>query len=70
MKKIIQLGMTILLVSFALLGCQQQDYSLDLKEEIKEVNIFKSNEFKKESSDLIVSSSDTDNTEIFETVKI
>ena len=69
MKKFIQLGMAILLVSFTLLGCQQQDYSLDLKEEIKEVNIFKSNEFKKESSDLIVSSSDTDNTEIFETVK-
>ena len=42
---------------------------MEFKGEIKEVNIFQSNEFKKESSDLIVSSSDTDNIEIFEIVK-
>ena len=69
MKKIIKFGVVMFLISVVLLGCQQQDNKPEVKEEIKEVNIFKSNEFKKESSDLIVSASDTDNAEIFETVK-
>lgn len=69
MKKIIRFGVVMFLISVVLLGCQQQDNKLEVKEEIKEINIFKSNEFKKESLDLIVSASDTDNAEIFETVK-
>ena len=69
MKKIIRFGVAMFLISVVLLGCQQQDNKQEVKEEIKEINIFKQNDFKKESSDLIVSSSDTDNTEIFEIVK-
>lgn len=69
MKKIMILGIMLLFFSIVLLGCQREDDKLEFKGEIKEVNIFQSNEFKKESSDLIVSSSDTDNIEIFEIVK-
>ena len=69
MKKIKKFGVVMFLISVVLLGCQQQDNKPEVKEEIKEVNIFKSNEFKKESLDLIVSASDTDNAEIFETAK-
>lgn len=64
MKKINRFGMAIILISLLLLGCQQQENSLD----VKEVNLFKSNEFKKENSELIVTSNETDNTEVFETV--
>ena len=74
MKRFTILGLILIFVSITMLGCQQQDNKdsnnkIDLKGQVKEINIFKSNEFKKEDSDLIVSSSETDNTEIFETVK-
>lgn len=74
MKRFTILGLILVFVSITMLGCQPQDNKddnnkIDLKDEIKEVNIFQSNEFKKEKSDLIVSSSEIDNTEIFETVK-
>lgn len=68
MKNIMRLSITLLIISFILSGCHR-DNKLKLKEEIKEINIFQSNEFKKESSDLIVTSSDIDNTEIFKTIK-
>lgn len=65
MNKITQFGIVLLFVSFILLGCQQRGTKLDLKE----VNIYKSAEFKKEGSDLIVSASEIDNKEIFEAVE-
>ncbi|HHT96683.1 MAG TPA: hypothetical protein GXZ90_02155 [Clostridiales bacterium] len=69
MKKIMRLGIALLLMSVVLLGCQQQDNKLELKREIKEVNIFKSNKFKKENSVLFISFSNTNDTEILEIVK-
>ncbi len=69
MKKVRRSLISLLFALLTLLACQQEDSSLSLKEEIKEVNIFRANEFKKEDSDLIVSSSDTNNRKIFETVK-
>lgn len=69
MRRIVSFSLTILLVSLALLGCQQQDTPLDAVEEIKEVQIFKTSAFDTENSDLIVASSATEHTEIFETVK-
>ena len=68
MKRIMRLGIAVLFISVILSGCHRDD-KLKLKKEIKEINIYQSNEFKKESSDLIVSSSDIENTDIFETVK-
>lgn len=57
-----------------MLGCQplnnkDSNNKIDLEDQVKEINIFRSNEFKKEDSDLILSSSETENIEIFETVK-
>lgn len=74
MKRFTILSMILVFVSITMLGCQPKDNKdsnskINLKDEIKEVNIFISNEFKKENSDLIVSSSKTDNTEVFKTVK-
>ncbi|MGO1470542.1 MAG: beta-barrel fold lipoprotein [Tissierella sp.] len=73
MKKFTILSFILVFISIIMLGCQLQDSKdsnkINLKDEIKEINIFQSNEFKNENSDLIVSASDTDNTEIFETVK-
>lgn len=65
----IRFGFTIILMSVVLLGCQQQDSSVNVKEAVKEVYIFNSSEFKKESSGPIVSSSDTDNPAVFKIVK-
>lgn len=74
MKRFTILGFILVFVSITMLGCQSEDNKdsnnkINLKDEIKEINIFQSNDFKKEDSDLIVSSGDIDNTEIFETVK-
>lgn len=69
MKIAVKLGALIFLIPFILIGCHQQDSSLTLKEEIKEIHIFESTDFKKESSNLIVSSNKTKNTKIFEIIR-
>lgn len=68
MKKI---RLTVLIFSslVILFACQQENQLFDIEKEIKEGTIFKSNEFKKEKSELIVFASDTEHSEIFETVK-
>lgn len=69
MKKIIRFIVLVFLMSSILLACQQEKQPLDSDKEIKEVTIFESTEFKKEKSELIVSASDTKQSEIFVTVK-
>lgn len=69
MKKRMRFGGMIFLLSVVLVGCQQPDRSVDVKEEIKEVTMFASTEFKQEHSDANCSSTETDNPEIIETVK-
>ena len=69
MKKIIRFIVLVFLMSSILLACQQEKQPLDSDKEIKEVTIFESTEFKKEKSELIVSASDTKQSEIFVPVK-
>ena len=69
MEKIIRFTVLVFLMSAILLAWQQEKQPLDSDKEIKEVTIFESTEFKKEKSELIVSASDTKQSEIFVTVK-
>lgn len=69
MKKIIQLTVLIFSSLVILFACQQENQLLDSEKEIKEVIIYKSNKFKKEKSELIVTATDTEHPEIVEAVK-
>lgn len=74
MKRFPKGALILIFIIMTLLGCQTQGDNnsankIKLENDLKEINIFQSSEFKKEKANLIVSASDTENTEIFETVK-